>query len=361
MLKSYKDFNITSLPAKTFATKVLHWFDRHGRKDLPWQHNPTPYRVWISEIMLQQTQVATVIPYFKRFMDSFPDVITLANATEDSVLQHWAGLGYYSRARNLHKAAQRIRDEYQGIFPEELEALETLAGIGRSTAGAILSLACHQKQAILDGNVKRVLTRYHAIEGWTGKTQIQKQLWELAERHLPNARNADYTQAMMDLGATVCKRSTPACDVCPLVSECTAYAEGNPQHYPTPKPKKKIPERQVIMLLVQNPAGECFLQKRPPTGIWGSLWSLPQFESTNAAREWYESFFADEMIVACKPEPFTHVFSHFRLHISPLQIQQKTTTKRVMEANAYLWYNRQHEFMGGLPAPIQKLLERTLT
>lgn len=229
----------------TFAERVLAWYDQHGRKHLPWQQNPTPYRVWISEIMLQQTQVTTVIPYYERFMHSFPDVLTLANASQDAVLKHWEGLGYYTRARNLHKAAQTIRDQHQGKFPHTLEEVEALSGIGRSTAGAILSLACGQAHAILDGNVKRVLARYHAIEGYPGQTAIQKQLWQHAEQHLPTTRNAAYTQAMMDMGATLCTRSKPVCLLCPLKDDCTACRQGNPQDYPTPKPKKTLPENSV--------------------------------------------------------------------------------------------------------------------
>lgn len=212
---------MTTNPSK-LAEQVLAWYDLHGRKNLPWQYNPTPYRVWISEIMLQQTQVATVIPYYERFMRSFPDVIALANAPQDVVLKHWEGLGYYTRARNLHKAAQTIRDEHKGEFPKTIEAVEALSGIGRSTAGAVLSLACGQAHAILDGNVKRVLARYHAVEGYPGQTAIQKKLWQYAEQHLPTTRNAAYTQAMMDMGATLCTRSKPACLMCPLHQECLA-------------------------------------------------------------------------------------------------------------------------------------------
>lgn len=260
----------------TFADKVLVWFDQHGRKDLPWQQNPTPYRVWVSEIMLQQTQVATVIPYYERFMQRFPDVQTLADAPQDDVLKHWEGLGYYSRARNLHKTAQQVRDEYAGAFPTTLPSMEALAGIGRSTAAAILSLSHGQREAILDGNVKRVLARYHAIAGWSGEPRTLKQLWEHAEQHLPASRNADYTQAMMDMGATLCTRSKPLCLLCPLQDGCQAFQQGRPHDYPGKRPKKNLPEKSAIALLLRNHDGELLLQHRPPHRHLGRLMEFPR-------------------------------------------------------------------------------------
>lgn len=344
---------------QTFANKVLNWFDRHGRKDLPWQQNPSPYRVWVSEIMLQQTQVATVIPYYELFLGAFPDVVSLANADEDTVLKHWAGLGYYSRARNLHAAAQQIRDEFDGELPDDLEQLCSLKGIGRSTAGAILSLAYHQRQAILDGNVKRVLTRYHAIEGWTGKSDILKQLWSLAEQHLPTQRNANYTQAMMDLGATLCTRSKPACLLCPLHNDCTAHIQGNPADYPTPKPRKTIPEKDCVMLMIMN-NDAVMLQKQPSPGIWGGLWSLPQFADKQSAEDWFAKRYTETLEIEKHLPEFSHTFSHFRLHVKPLLVEQPAQAKGIMEADDILWYNKATEFTGGLPAPILKLLKRTL-
>ena len=341
-----------------FAEKVLTWFDTHGRKNLPWQQNVTAYRVWVSEIMLQQTQVATVIPYYQRFMESFPDIITLANADEDLVLQHWAGLGYYSRARNLHKAAKQLRDEFSATVPCDLENLQSLAGIGRSTAGAILSLAYGQRQAILDGNVKRVLTRYHAIEGWSGKSHILRQLWQIAESHLPDTRYANYTQAMMDLGSTVCTRSKPKCLGCPIHADCTAFQAGNPTAYPTPKPKKKLPEKKAIFLLLMNADNEIFIMKRPPSGIWGGLWSLPQFDTYSQAQQWYTHYFSTDLPIAIDESHFSHTFSHFRLQAQTLLITQSTSIKRVMEGTPSLWYNNSTTFMGGFPAPIKTLLTR---
>lgn len=346
---------------ENISSIVLRWFDLHGRKDLPWQQNPTPYRVWISEIMLQQTQVVTVIPYYQNFMDSFPDVRTLAHAEEDLVLQHWAGLGYYSRARNLHKSAKLICDEFSGVIPDDIDQIQSLPGIGRSTAGAILSLAYQQQQAILDGNVKRVLTRYHAVEGWTGKSQVLKQLWLLAESHLPATRYANYTQAMMDLGATVCSRTKPDCDHCPLNSNCAALSKGNPTAYPTPKPKKVIPEKNAVMLMLINNKDEVFIMKRPPPGIWGGLWSFPQFDDYDQAQAWHENYFGFPCENTEKETKLSHTFSHFRLHIHALLIRQTPPIKRVMEGTPSLWYNRSTKFTGGFPAPIEKLFTRILT
>lgn len=239
-----------------FAARLLRWYDRHGRKDLPWQRARTPYTVWVSEVMLQQTQVATVIPYFERFMARFPDVRTLADAPLDAVLAHWSGLGYYSRARNLHRAAQQIRDRHGGVFPEDMDAIAALPGIGRSTAGAILAQALGQRHAILDGNVKRVLTRHRAIAGWPGQSAVERRLWEIAEAETPHARVADYTQAIMDLGAMVCTRARPRCGACPVADDCAARAAGTVSRYPAPKPRKTLPVRQTRMLLVTNGEGE---------------------------------------------------------------------------------------------------------
>ncbi|MEZ5450311.1 MAG: A/G-specific adenine glycosylase [Thiolinea sp.] len=340
-----------------FAEKVLAWFDQHGRTHLPWQQNPTPYRVWISEIMLQQTQVATVIPYYERFMSSFPDIQHLADAPLDSVLKHWEGLGYYTRARNLHKAARQIRDQHACEFPVEMAQVEALPGIGRSTAAAILSLACGQAHAILDGNVKRVLARYHAIEGYPGQAAVQKQLWNAAEQHVPPTRNAAYTQAMMDMGATLCTRSNPACMLCPLQASCRACLQGNPQDYPSPRPAKVLPEKQVIALVLRNPLGEIGLEKRPPTGIWGGLWSFPEFADQAAAL----ASLPDTQTVAMQLLPVSsHTFSHYRLHLQPLLVDISdlhTSSARVMEGDGWLWYNTGTEFGGGLSSAAQRLLK----
>ena len=345
-----------------FAERVLDWFDIHGRKHLPWQHPITPYRVWISEIMLQQTQVATVIPYFERFMEDFPDVVTLANASQDEVLKHWSGLGYYARARNLHKAAQQIRDEHGGQFPDTPEQVEALSGIGRSTAGAILSIAFKQSQPILDGNVKRVLARHRAIEGWYGVSSVQKQLWALAEQHLPQdmpaQRNADYTQAMMDLGATLCTRSKPLCMHCPINADCIALEQQAVTQYPTPKPKKVLPEKRAIMLLLHK-GNEVFLSQRPPVGIWGGLWCFPQYDSADSARTWlqHHRFISQDLENLHTLPDYRHTFSHYRLTIEPWLIAaDNISANAVMDVDNALWYNMHTEFAGGLAKPVQDLL-----
>lgn len=340
-----------------FSTRVLAWYDQHGRKNLPWQQEMTPYRVWLSEVMLQQTQVKTVIPYFQKFTTEFEQVEVLANASEDQVLKYWSGLGYYARARNLHKAAQQVCNEFGGVFPDNMEDMQSLSGVGRSTAAAILSLAFEQPHAILDGNVKRVLTRYHAIEGWTGKAMVLKQLWTVAEQHLPDSRHREYTQAMMDLGATLCTRRQPACETCPLQIDCVAYKQGNMTDYPTPKKKKVLPEKHTIMLILQDNQQRILMQKRPPTGIWGGLWCFPQFEAEDEMNQWLSergmSGEGSEQLA-----PFTHVFSHFRLHIQPLILSLASPLKGgVMEDDISFWYNPHTEFEGGLATPVTKLLQ----
>lgn len=342
-----------------FSEKVLTWFDQYGRKDLPWQRNINPYRVWVSEIMLQQTQVKTVIPYYQKFMTTFPDVQTLANADQDLVLKHWSGLGYYARARNMHKAAKMVCDDFSGILPDNLEDMQSLSGIGRSTAAAILSIASNQSQAILDGNVKRVLTRVFTVEGWPGKSGILKKLWLLAEQTTPQTRNADYTQAIMDLGATLCTRSKPRCEDCPLRAGCLAFQQGNQTDYPTKKPKKVMPEKQTVMLILKNGKQEVFMQKRPPAGIWGGLWCFPQFDNHENVLEWLDNNYAVSFDEAIKLSEIKHTFSHFHLHIHPLIINMETPLKiGVMEHDDSLWYNITTDFNGGLAAPVQTLLNQ---
>lgn len=342
-----------------FASKVLTWFDQHGRKDLPWQQNPTPYRVWVSEIMLQQTQVTTVIPYFQRFIQRFPDVQMLADASLDEVLQHWEGLGYYSRARNLHKTAQLICDQYDGLFPADMTNMQALPGIGRSTAAAILSLSYGQAHAILDGNVKRVISRYHAVQGWPGEQRTLQLLWQYAEQHLPNTRNADYTQAMMDMGATLCIRSKPACLLCPLQQDCQAFQQGNPQGYPGKRPKKNLPEKSAVAMLWRNAAGEVLLQKRPPTGIWGGLWSFPEFTDETALTDWLLQAQGQTYTALQRLPALQHTFSHYRLSLQPLLIDFNTQTARIMEGDGWLWYKAGTEFSGGLSAAVRQFFQNT--
>lgn len=340
-----------------FAEAVLSWFDEHGRKHLPWQQDITAYRVWLSEIMLQQTQVSTVIPYFETFLRSFPTVEDLANAPLDEVLHLWTGLGYYARARNLHACAKQVVEEYGGEFPRSVEALSSLPGIGRSTAGAIYSISWDLPAAILDGNVKRVLARFHAVDGWPGQTAVAAQLWEHAEKHTPKRRNAHYTQAMMDLGATVCTRTRPQCNACPLQSACAGHAGGQPDRYPGKKPPKALPVRHVQMLILRNRDGEVLLEQRPPQGIWGGLWSFPEVAIDADPQQWAEDHYG----AAALTETWAtvrHTFSHYHLDITPVCLELKGTPGGVMADNQRLWYNTAQPPSVGLAAPIKRLLEQ---
>lgn len=336
-----------------FAAAVLGWFDEHGRKHLPWQKNTTPYRVWVSEIMLQQTQVSTVIPYYETFMQRFPDVQALAAAPVDDVLHLWTGLGYYARARNLHKAAQVLVTEHKGEFPATVEEVATLPGIGRSTAGAILSLSRQQHAVILDGNVKRVLSRFHAVPE-TGAVQ-EKILWPLAESHTPRKRVHHFNQAMMDLGATVCTRTKPACLLCPLRPACAALQQGEPTAYPGKKAGKTLPEKSVSLLVFLNDRGEVLLEQRPAPGIWGSLWSFP--ESAAAETQTLKQVLkADWGVARPRPELLDsrdHVFSHYRLHMQPVLVRQEP---RQVSERPSRWCTLQSLPALGLPAPIKQML-----
>jgi A/G-specific adenine glycosylase len=345
------------MPSTTpFHERVLTWFDANGRKDLPWQRGISPYRVWVSEIMLQQTQVKTVIPYFERFMQAFPDVQALARASQDEVLHLWTGLGYYARARNLHKAAEAIA-QAGGAFPDTLAGLEALPGIGRSTAGAIMSIAYRQRASILDGNVKRVLARYHRVEGWPGKTAVHNRLWEIAERYTPTVRCADYTQAMMDLGATLCTRSNPACSACPLAEDCAAFAAGDQHQFPGKKPRKALPVKQTHFLLARTPDGAVWLQKRPGTGIWGGLWCFPEITGEqHAITHCLDNWNLRPQTLDALPG-FRHTFSHYHLDITPIVALLPTQPDSVMEATQCLWYNVHSDVQIGLAAPVVRLLD----
>ncbi len=344
------------------AGALLHWFDQHGRKDLPWQRQRTPYRVWVSEIMLQQTQVGTVIPFYERFMARLPTLEDLAIAPEDMVLHLWTGLGYYARARNLHRCAKQVCDAYDGVFPHDLAELEALPGIGRSTAGAILSLAMDTRAPILDGNVKRVLARYHAVGGWPGHRAVSDALWSYAEQHTPRDRVADYTQAIMDLGATCCTRGQPACQRCPLESSCAARALGQQSDFPARKPRKEIPLRKSWLAVATRAPGEVLLQKRPDSGIWGGLWAPPEFEEAKDATKWI----ADTLSVppdACQVEaPFHHTFTHFKLetHSVRAHLAANWAPGNVVECSAenLKWFSLHPPPSVGLPAPIVRLLTR---
>jgi len=335
-----------------FQQAVLTWFDVHGRKDLPWQQDISPYRVWVSEVMLQQTQVATVIPYFERFMAAFPSVSALAAAEIDQVLHLWTGLGYYARARNLHRAAQQVVAEHGARFPVTLEPLQALPGIGRSTAGAIVSIAGAGRAPILDGNVKRVLSRYFAVAGWAGQSAVAQRLWALAERHTPVERVADYTQAMMDLGATLCSRSRPQCPRCPLQASCAAWGAGEPQRYPERKPRQVVPLRRCWVLLAQDEAGRVLLERRPPVGIWGGLWSLPQFDTEQSLRA---AVGIDADAGVALPS-LRHTFSHFQLDIFPLSLAARQLAWPALLEREQLWYDPAAPAAIGLAAPIKTLL-----
>jgi A/G-specific adenine glycosylase len=343
--------------ALDIAAPVLAWFDRHGRRDLPWQRDITPYRVWVSEIMLQQTQVTTVIPYYERFLQRFPDVGALAAASEDEVLHLWTGLGYYSRARNLRRTAQLVCSEHGGEFPADAGRLATLPGIGRSTAGAIAAIACGQRAAILDGNVKRVLARFHAVPGYPGESATLNTLWQYAEAHTPATRTADYTQAMMDLGATLCTRSRPACPLCPLVESCEAHREGAAADYPGKKPKKAMPVKAVQMLILEH-GDEVLLEKRPPTGVWAGLWVFPQIEAGMNALDYCRDQLQIEAELIERWQGYRHTFSHYHLDIEPLRLRLTTGDRSLREPERQLWYHRRHPAAVGLAAPVTQLLAR---
>ncbi len=342
---------------RSFAERLLAWFDDHGRKTLPWQHERTPYRVWISEIMLQQTQVATVVPYYERFMAHFPDVRALAGAELEEVLGLWSGLGYYSRARNLHKAARTIATEFDGRFPETVEAVTALPGIGRSTAGAILALALGRRHPILDGNVKRVLARHRLVEGWPGQSAVERQLWADADAFTPEARLADYTQAIMDLGATVCTPRNPACERCPVQGDCGAAREGRQEELPTPKPRKRLPERHTAMLVIVDGRGRVLLQRRPPAGIWGGLWSLPEWDGEGELRHWCRERLGLELLHVEPAPRVRHTFSHFHLDIDPYYVEAAgAPSPGVAEPEAMAWHPLAASRRLGLPAPVARLL-----
>ncbi|WP_028238310.1 A/G-specific adenine glycosylase [Stutzerimonas azotifigens] len=342
-----------------FGQAVLQWYDRHGRKDLPWQQDITPYRVWVSEIMLQQTQVATVLGYFDRFMAALPTVQALAAASEDEVLHLWTGLGYYSRARNLQCTAKLVVEQHGGEFPRDVEALAELPGIGRSTAGAIASLSMGLRAPILDGNVKRVLARYVAQEGYPGEPKVARQLWETAERLTPQQRVNHYTQAMMDLGATLCTRSKPTCLLCPLQQGCRAHQLGREGAFPAPKPRKALPRKRTLMPLLTNRDGAVLLYRRPSTGLWGGLWSLPELDDLTgldplAARHALRLGERREL------PALTHTFSHFQLAIEPWLVEVQGAAPAVTEAD-WLWYNLATPPRLGLAAPVKTLLARAAT
>ena len=348
------DVNIVQHGPNTFASRLIAWQRTHGRHDLPWQ-GAVAYRVWLSEIMLQQTQVATVIPYYQRFVASFPDIATLASATEEHVLAHWSGLGYYARGRNLHKAARIIVESFNGEFPHKFADIVELPGIGRSTAAAVCALAFHERRAILDGNVKRVLARYCGIAGWAGEKKVEEHLWQQAESLLPPHDVAIYTQALMDMGATICTRSKPKCVLCPVQSDCVALQSERIAELPTPRPKKAVPERHATFLLLLH-GNDILLEKRPSSGIWGGLWCPPQFDDEEAAKDWFERS-GMQASGGEKLETFTHTFTHFKLHITPLKVQLERNPLRVEQRGA-VWLDVEEALGAAIPTPVRAMLNK---
>jgi A/G-specific adenine glycosylase len=343
-----------------FASKVVAWQKRHGRHDLPWQNTRDPYRIWLSEIMLQQTQVAAVLGYFQRFVQRFPDLPSLAVASQEEVMQCWSGLGYYSRARNLHRAAQVVMEQHGGVFPSDLGAIEQLPGIGRSTAAAICAFSFGQRAAILDGNVKRVLARVFAIDGFPGAPTVERQMWNLAEQLLPPAKDiVPYTQGLMDLGATLCSRSKPRCTDCPLQIQCHACQQGRTAELPAPRPKRVRPEREIAVWIVRSTSG-IWVQQRAPSGIWGGLLSLPEGRSeADGAPEVPAAIVALGQLGVPEQLPsVAHDFTHFRLQLQPWLVDLVRTSQIVAEPGGR-WLSV-HDVPGAaLPAPIKKLLLAT--
>ncbi|MFM9834940.1 MAG: A/G-specific adenine glycosylase [Methylophilaceae bacterium] len=324
---------------RNFANAIICWQKQFGRHDLPWQNTTDPYAIWVSEIMLQQTQVSAVIGYYAKFMMCFSNIHALANATQDEVLQHWSGLGYYSRARNLHNAAQKIVDDFGGEFPQDFDAILSLPGIGRSTAAAISTFAFNRPQPILDGNVKRVFARHFLVEGWPGTPKIEQKMWQIALRENPTNDAIAYTQGLMDLGATLCSRSKPKCKECPVNSSCVAFAQNLTQKLPTTKPRKTLPEKNITMLVMMS-GNEVMLEKRPPSGIWGGLWSFPETEIT-----------AKDAQILPK---LTHSFTHFKLHIQP-QLVQTNKKNHAIEPRT-VWLSLDDAIGAAIPTPVRKIL-----
>jgi A/G-specific adenine glycosylase len=341
--------------AASFAGAVLEWYRRYGRHDLPWQ-GQNAYRVWLSEIMLQQTQVATVIPYYRVFVERFPTIVELADASIDEVLSLWQGLGYYARARNLHRAAQIVRDRHGGRFPQSFDAVAALPGVGRSTAGAILSFACGQRWPILDGNVKRVLARCFRVPGWYGQSETMRQLWYLAESVTPAEDAPDFNQAMMDIGAMVCVKSKPKCEVCPLKPMCASYRHHSQAEYPQKKPQRARPHRHTLMLMHRH-EDKVLLWRRPPSGIWGGLWSLPEVDGEHAVELWQRSFLsmtrAPKLI---QSNLIHHQFTHYSLDISLAIIELERLPASVSDQDNYAWVEIGEIAAHGLPTPVRKLL-----
>lgn len=343
--------------AVDFGGSVIAWQHRDGRHHLPWQNVDDPYRIWLSEIMLQQTQVGAVVPYFQRFVSRFPTVRDLARASEDEVLAMWSGLGYYARARNLHRAAQRIEQTHEGRFPDRFEDILALPGVGRSTAGAIAVFAFGQSFPILDGNVKRVLARCFGVEGYPGTSDVAARLWALAERLLPETGLRAYTQGLMDLGAQVCTRSHPHCSDCPLAARCVARSLGRTDDFPAPRPRKHRPRRTTVMLIMQQSDGQIMMEKRPSPGIWGGLWSFPETDDVADAARICIARFGLEAEAVDAMVPIEHGFTHFSLTISPL-VCRVIHPARATEQPGRVWVTPHEAERYAIPVPVRKLIGR---
>ena len=339
----------------SLAAKLIAWQKRHGRHDLPWQGTRDPYRIWLSEIMLQQTQVATVVPYYQRFLERFPDIHALAAAPLDEVLRLWSGLGYYSRARNLHQAAQTVTRERGGRFPDRFEEVAALPGIGRSTAGAIVVFSSGARHAILDGNVKRVLARLFGVTGYPGDKRVADRLWQRAAELLPRRNVEAYTQGLMDLGAGVCTRSRPRCEACPWTVSCVARRRGLIGRVPAPKPRRALPQKSTVMLALTR-AGEILLEKRPPTGIWGGMWCLPEVTSTAGLEAHCLRRFGAHIVGADRLPAMAHGFTHFKLDIHPLRVRVGALTPRAGEPGL-VWLPLEEARQAAIPAPVKRILE----
>jgi A/G-specific adenine glycosylase len=335
-----------------FASALIDWQKKHGRRDLPWQGTTDPYRIWLSEVMLQQTQVSAVIPYYERFLRRFPGLEALAAASEDDVLKLWSGLGYYARGRNLHAAAKAVVKV--GAFPGTAEEIEKLPGVGRSTAAAIAAFAFGERAAILDGNVKRVLARYFGIEGWPGEKPVESMLWARANTVLPKVGIETYTQSLMDLGATVCTRNLPRCEACPVRRECKARKSSRTAEIPAPRPRKALPQKAVTWLILVD-RGEILLEKRPAPGIWGGLWSFPEAPAKDLAG-YCRRALGCEIGSKKALETLEHGFTHFRLRIRPLLCE--VTRKPNLETPGRLWTDLADAAQAAVPTPVRKLLAR---
>jgi A/G-specific adenine glycosylase len=339
-----------------FARRVVRWQSRAGRNHLPWQGTGDAYAIWVSEIMLQQTQVATVVPFFERFMTRFPDIATLAAAPLDDVMRLWSGLGYYTRARNLHRAAQRIVAEHGSVFPQTLAEIERLPGVGRSTAAAIASFAFGARAAILDGNVKRLLARHFLVEGFPGDRAVERKLWALAESLLPKRDTAAYIQGLMDLGAMICTTRNPVCSRCPVRTTCGACNAGRVEGFPAPRPRRRGPARSTVMAVLRH-GGDVLLEKRPPSGVWGGLWSLPEVASEAGIPRIVAERFGLDVKGTDRLAPMRHAFTHFTLEIQPVLVDVAAKVPRAAELGS-VWLPLEMAAAAALPAPVKRLLGR---